>query len=426
MLRRLGIAFAAVGCLGAGPAPSTTPDQLIAQLGAKEYRAREAAARALAQRGEGALPAMRFALSTADPEIRRRLRQLIDRVEREGLLRPKLVTLHVEQKAVGKVFEELAQQTGYTLTCQQGDAQLVTFDCENVPFWQAIDQVCRQSGHGLQPYYDTNAGLQFSKLSRPILHVQYSGPFRISAGSFNWNKTVDLNAQPQTNPLARPGTESLTFMFNVIGEPKTPLMSLGQPRVIQAVDEAGNSLAPPQNRGYEAGYHNYYYGYRNPLHQSQVQLLGHGGARTLQSLRISLPITFLAEQRPEITVEHVLKVKNQKFESPQVAFEIDEVKEVGKQVHIRATARRNGSENQHDYTWTNSLGQRVELFDESGNKFRADGFNWDSGTPTAVTGTFQFSEQGNAKVGKAAKFVYYNWITSQTQLDFEFRDLPLP
>ena len=68
----------------------------------------------------------------------------------------------------------------------------------------------------------------------------------------------------------------------------------------------------------------------------------------------------------------------------------------------------------------------MELFDENGEKFRSDGFNWDSGTPTAVTGTFQFGDPGNAKLGKAAKFVYYNWVTSQTQLEFEFRDLPLP
>ena len=43
-----------------------------------------------------------------------------------------------------------------------------------------------------------------------------------------------------------------------------------------------------------------------------------------------------------------------------------------------------------------------------------------------MTGTFQFGDGGDAKIGKAAKFVYYNWITSQHQIEFEFRDLPLP
>ena len=40
------------------------------------------------------------------------------------------------------------------------------------------------------------------------------------------------------------------------------------------------------------------------------------------------------------------------------------------------TARRGGKDNQYDYTWTNSLQQRVELTDEKGVKFTTNGFNW--------------------------------------------------
>jgi len=160
--------------------------------------------------------------------------------------------------------------------------------------------------------------------------------------------------------------------------------------------------------------------------QTQVQLNGHGSATAIRQLKGSVPVTFLAEQRPEIVINDILNVKSQKFEGNQVSIEIDEVKEQGKQVTIRATARRGGTENQHDYSWTNSLAQRVELYDAKGEKYVSQGFNWDNGTPASVSGTFQFADGGNAKLGKPAKLVYYNWIMSQHQIEFEFKDLPLP
>jgi len=403
-------------------------ESLIRQLSAPEFRARENAVRTIEQLGDAALPALRKAQPHPDPEVRQRLAQLIVRMERNGLLSPKLVTIRADQIPVSEVFKQLSEQTGYKLATVQGGNQLVMMRAENIPFWQAIDQICNQTGLGLQPHYDTNGNsLTFTKIGRLSPHVIYAGPFRLSAVSFHHSTMLDLTTPQQQNPMNRPRTESLTFMFQVIGEPKVPLMSLGQPRLDAAVDDQGNSLVAPGNRFYESSYHHYFSGYRNPVLQTQVQLNGHGSATSLRVLKGSLPITFLAEQRPEIVISDILKVKNQKFEGNQVSLEIDEVKEQpGKQYHIRATARRGGNENQHDYSWTNSLAQRVELFDDKGEKFQSQGFNWDNGTPTSVTGTFQFGDGGNAKLGKPAKLVYYNWITSQHQIEFEFKDLPLP
>lgn len=403
-------------------------DSLIRQLSAPEFRIRENATRSIEQLGDSALPSLRKAQPHADPEVRQRLAQLIARLERNGLLAPKLVTFQADQTPVAEVFKKLSAQTGYKLATVQGGELLVTMRVENLPFWQAIDQICNQTGLGLQPHYDANGTtLTFAKLGRVSPHVVYAGPFRLSAMSFHHSTTLDLSVPQQLNPLARARTESLTFMFQVVGEPKAPLMSLGQPRIDGAIDDQGISLVAPANRFYESNYHHYFSGYRNPILQTQVQLNGHGSATMLRQLKGSLPVTFLAEQRPEIEISNIMKVKNQKFEGNQVSLEIDEVKEQpGKQYHIRATARRGGAENQHDYSWTNSLAQRVELFDDKGEKFQSQGFNWDNGTPTSVSGTFQFGDGGNAKLGKPSKLVYYNWITSQHQIEFEFKDLPLP
>ena len=55
------------------------------------------------------------------------------------------------------------------------------------------------------------------------------------------------------------------------------------------------------------------------------------------------------------------------------------------------------------------------------------GFNWTNGTPTTVQGTFMFGDPGTGvAVGEPATLTYYDWVTMQHQVEFEFRDLPLP
>ena len=70
--------------------------------------------------------------------------------------------------------------------------------------------------------------------------------------------------------------------------------------------------------------------------------------------------------------------------------------------------------------------QHVTLADDKGQKFQSHGFNWTNGTPTTVQGTFMFGDGGNAQLGKPHKLIYYGWVTMQHQVEFEFKDLPLP
>jgi hypothetical protein len=56
-------------------------DRLIHQLGSDEFTQREAASRALDRAGEAALPALRKALASPDPDVRRRAGELVKRIE---------------------------------------------------------------------------------------------------------------------------------------------------------------------------------------------------------------------------------------------------------------------------------------------------------------------------------------------------------
>ena len=436
MARRLGLALGlSLGLAAATHAAETATapppvERLIEQLGSRDFKTREGAGKALALRGEEALPALRKAMPHPDPEVRQRLSQLIADTERSLLLAPKRVTLKLNQTPVREALAELARQSGYRIDLQGGPRnQLVTLQLENVSFWEAFDKLCAQAGLVLQQHYDlAHGGLMVYAQDAIVPFIDYRGPFRLSANSFHYNKSLAFATLPRNQFPGGQRSEQLTFMFSVVAEPKLPLLGLGQPRLTAALDDQDNSLMPaPQARVFESQYGGYA-GYRSIILQSQVQLAGHGGAaRSVKLLRGSLPVTLLAEQKPEIVVTDVLKVKNQKFEGKEVTLEIEAVREgPGKTYQVALTARRNGKDNQNDYTWTNSLHQRVELVDAKGNKFPSHGFNWNNGTPTSVQGTFMFGDAGGGPAGKPAKLTYYGWVTLQHQVEFEFHDLPLP
>jgi hypothetical protein len=441
MGRQLGLALGV--CLGltvvARPDSPPTPvahapgspeaERLIEQLGNADFKTREAAGKALAARGADALPAMKKAVAHPDPEVRQRLTGLIADIERAVLLAPKHVTIKLDAVPLSKAVAELAKVSGYKIELQGagGIQPLVTLAATDAPFWEVFDKLCSQGGLVLQQHYDANQGLVLYSQNALVPFVDYRGPFRLSASGFHYNKSLTFATVPRNTVGAGQRSEQLSFSFNVVAEPKLPLLGLGQPKVAVAMDDQDQSLVPPLlGRNYET-YHSGYYGYRTVVLQAQLQLGSPAGnARAVKLIRGSVPVTLLAEQKPEIVIEKIMEVKKKKFEGKDVSLDIEEVKETpGQTVQVVLTAQRNGKDTQYDYTWTNSLHQRVELTDAKGNKFQSNGFNWNNGTPTSVQGTFIFSNP-TGTLGKPAKLTYFGWVTVQHQVDFEFHDLPLP
>src|SRR5262245_45034999 len=92
-MRRLGLLFLAGACLltEAPPSPGAEPDpdrvdRLIRQLGSDRFKEREAAAKALEELGEPALPALkRAATDSPDVEVRRRAEALLKKFPAFGV-----------------------------------------------------------------------------------------------------------------------------------------------------------------------------------------------------------------------------------------------------------------------------------------------------------------------------------------------------
>ena len=412
------------------PAPTTDSaaiDKLIEQLGDRNFRAREAAAKALDERGESTLPALRRALNTStSPEVRSRLQTIVTAMERKCALQPKRVTLTCKNMPVNDVVSALSKQTGYSIQHNGNRGVNLTFDLQNVTFWEALDRICLDTG--LTPQQNDGAVLQLYQQELLWPHTCYQGPFKVMANSFQYNKSISLGGL-QRNPLHNQSrSETLNFSFSILSEPKLPIMQIGQAKLIEALDENGVSMKMPNANMHESQYYNGG-GYRTHNQSGFINLLWpNKEVRTVKRIKASLPVTVLAFQKPEIEVAEITKVKNKKFTGNGTEIQIDDVKELNNKTsyHIKMGVRNLSPNANQDYTWSQSVYQRIELYDAKGNKYFSQGQNWESGSPANVQATFMFGTNGDASIGPPVRLVFNHWGMLQHQVDFEFRDLPLP
>lgn len=146
----LSLAFAVV----AGEPSASTPAQLVEQLGSEDFRQREAAAAALTQAGPGAIPALREAAKSNDPEVRQRAGAILVKLQRAATssekLAPKKVKLDYKDAPLGAAFNDLRTRTGLNLAldpARLGDPfRKVTCATGEVTVWEALDAFCAAAG----------------------------------------------------------------------------------------------------------------------------------------------------------------------------------------------------------------------------------------------------------------------------------------
>lgn len=153
--------FAAVGAVGlmvgaarGGPPAPPPPAELVARLGSDEYAEREAAARALARLGPDALPALRDALKSSDPEVRARVAPIVTQLQRAadstGKLTPKKLALNYKDVPLGTALADFKVRSGLNLvfdTAKVADPlRKVTVSTAEVPVWEALDAFCAAAG----------------------------------------------------------------------------------------------------------------------------------------------------------------------------------------------------------------------------------------------------------------------------------------
>ena len=137
-----------------------------------------------------------------------------------------------------------------------------------------------------------------------------------------------------------------------------------------------------------------------------------------------MPVTLLLEEKPDLVVDDIRSAKGKKLKSAKAELDIDEVTEEKNRGGYRIKLSLRNKAPATDYGWYNSVTQRLVLLDAKGNKYFQQSGSW-SGNQNSVTADFRFGASSN-DAGPPIKLVYYDWITLQYRMKFEFRDLPLP
>lgn len=432
--------FGGLKALTAKPAPaaeiSPATEKLIEQLGDPDFRQRDAAARELQALGSKAVAALRKAAQHPDAEVQRRAAALLPSIETAALLAPKRVTIHLKKKTVAQIVAELSKQTGYKVEFLNGNEQrLYDLECDNLPFWEAFDRLCQPAGLVLQIGYGDNI-LRLNHQESYVPYVNYKGAFRLVANSFSYNRNIDFSALPKTTGGTQ-RNESLNFGFTVCVEPRIPLMSVGEPHITEAVDNEGRSmvLAGPASDDMGGAWmgggrfiSRHGGGNKTYCMQSYVNL-GRSSekSRSVKVLKGSVPVTLLGSEKPEVVSDDILKAKGQKKQIGPVSFDIQDVSQTpNKQYTVKMGITNNDKDNPNDHTWMNTLYYRIELQDAKGNKYNHYGSSWGGNGTNHVDLSFTYGNPGNAKIEPPKKLIYHVWTLVNHQVDFEFKDLPLP
>ena len=425
------------GAFWGGSPPQSTPpvpiNSWIEQLGDEDFRKRDLAVQWLQSQGAAALPALRKAINHPDLEVRRRVVDLIPTLEMLAILSPRRVTFKASHKTVPDILGEITRQTGLKVECW-GNPPQQTYSVafRNVTFWEAIDQLCRDAGLVLQHGYgDERVRLNQQNAYAPF--VAYNGAFRFSANNIHQSRSLDLGLlSRETGPAPR--NESLTFTFTVMVEPRLSMLGMGEIKLTSAYDNENNSLltgagaADPETvflagRRWSSGR----YGNRtNSIQTSVVLRRGSEKASSIKLLRGTVPVNLLAEQKPVVIADKALTAKGKKLKIDTTSIIVHEVTELpGKQVQVKVSITEENKDS-NDYSWMNTMYQRLLLQDEKGNQFQTYGTSWGNSSPNHVDLTLTYGQPPNGKGDPPAKLIFMNWHTVTHLLSFEFKDIPLP
>ena len=235
-MRTLLVLAVVAGSACSGDEPPAV-EKLVEQLGSPSFAARERATKLLRERGPAALPALRKALESKDEEVRKRVELLMPPLEIEEALLPKRVTLKANGLTAAAAVADLAKQTGFKLSAAgRDDGKKVTADLKDVPFWEAMDQVLRDTGRTpvFQQYDKT---LQFTPGIGRSPFVNVRGPFRLEATWFHEDR--DVNFARAGDGKDAPRDHRLTLSVSVLAEPRITFLKVDPAKVEEALDADG-------------------------------------------------------------------------------------------------------------------------------------------------------------------------------------------
>ena len=461
-----------------------TPAQLVEQLGSPRYADREAATEALRSFGATALGPLRAARQSPEAEVRVRADGLVDAIEADLMVRPTLVNLDYRDVPRSDVLSDLSRQSGITLDLASpqliGDQEpRLTLESEGqVTFWQAIDQVCKAGGLAVNPNMQRQfLGGEPREDIRPVLTLYElpgvevpsteDGPFRLGvvklsdhrerifgmpgSGPNNFfanQRGRVVPAQPGRPPVAgvdpRGGQvfESFVVELQLTAEPRITVLQDRPVRLLEAVDDRGQSLLQPgQEEIVEtiSGYNGIMPPGAASLSIPVALEMPERPGQSIKSLKIAVPLVVLSRRDDPLVVRLDPEHRGEVAKNAQVALKVLDVtndpngnfptiKLAVKVTSPEAENQNNGFAAEMMLFRMNYAGNgqnRVEIVDEAGKPYpQWSPMDIQSGGPDGTTMTLRLIPTPG--VGPPASIRYYELARAATEATFTLTDIPLP
>lgn len=272
MIRLLAIviAFAGTGKVFAAPPPSvsSTPEQLVEQLGSESFKEREAAMVALEKLGANSRDALEAALRSPNPEVSKRAARLLTTLRRvtdaDGKLAVKPVRLSYKQIPLGTAINDLKARTGINLTLETAGIadplRVVTCETGDLPPWEAVEAFCKAAG--LKEVFEAELPVPKQEKVRrgyyqppPPPPTAETVPVKLVDGR---NQNLPGSRSTAVRVLALPsnfskhrvylGTGDVLLHFDVAPMPGVHWQSVSGVRITKVVDDANRLGAGSSNK----------------------------------------------------------------------------------------------------------------------------------------------------------------------------------
>jgi len=453
----LGASLALVVVLGTFP-PSD-PSDLVVQLGSPRYASRESAEQDLAKLGRAALPSLRAAKDSKDPEIRTRAAALLARVEGSLLVQPTPISFNFQDIPIGQAIRSINQQTGLSLVLAPDDdpsfagRRLTLRTNEALPFWKAIDALCIAGQLHHVPGAQTPLGQRdgaFSLYDGRIASrepVSDSGPFRVHLASVHYQSEIHLS-QVRPNPVIRgtplispgdPGrsmsgpTKQFYLQLLVAAEPRLSITQNGAVKLTTAVDDQGRSLLIPARPGTFQQSSGYFGMNPAPMVRLRVDLAyPEAPGQRIRLIKGMIPV-IVATRKPDPLEVSLTGSSGKSFRNDEVSLTLRDSRPAqGNQpatielslTPLGATLQPLDAGAGEPLAYRHeSPQQQIEILDAQGRTL-----------PWFPSGTFYNGEETRltlTMVSRGTPVVpatlrYHGMIQAASEIAFEFRDVPIP
>jgi hypothetical protein len=396
---------------------------LIEDLGDKEFCVRERAALSLRRLGRRSLPSLRAAANHCDFEVRRRANLVRMQVERAEATAASLVTLPRSPMRISEVFELISKQTGYRFDLAPGTAEdeLFEFDINQASFWSALDSICSAAGLGLWSIDDGT--IRLVKRPSPPEFVVRSGAFRISAEGVQDTRTIRFAADQR--PESRSDTLDLTLALH--SEPKLAILELGEPTVLEAIDDHRHSMIATDECGRDqAKVRTGLLKTRSYRLVSMLRLRRCGNSTRIEQIRGTLPVRVLQNDVAEAEIGDLRHANGSSVPTSAGQLTFEEMSRASDQhsraYTVRLSMRRpTGARNSRD--WCTSVEQRLALQGARGERWSILDVDWLHRGPDDAELRLT-AESASAEAPE--KLLFTSWNSFEYPLEFEFRGVPLP